>query len=241
MSARPSRSPSLRAEQSSSPTSHRSKQSADPIDTQSYLQARELASASSSPKPTSPTPSLPPSQGSTPPPTGDRPPPWKLPTSNELAFICSLPVPTVRQLADPRHEPAAANTQPALQSPDAQPWARALDSSQASTTGSLGSNASQDSPQADPPHYIHDPHPDPNSTNPLPFQPPRETILGSASRQWQGMTAQGVHIQRHDTWIIGQGWGRHVRVFEGKSSTSSRRSSEVNEPQQATANRQRTW
>ena len=75
-------------------------------------------------------------------------------------------------------------------------------------------SASSDPANVTGPNYPHAEIPPQSHQRPPSFLPP-DTVLSSASREWEGMTSQGIKLRRKDTWVVGQGWGRHVRVIDG--------------------------
>jgi hypothetical protein len=159
------------------------------------------------------------------------PPPWRQPTSNDLAFLASLPIPTVYQPTDPRYDfTTHVNPQyysDELSNPSTRP--QEIDPS-INTTFNQWNSASSFSPPVYPPgqfNYHQGNNFDDSSQVPVyPLHP--GTILGAGSRQWQGISNQNVRMYRRDTWIVGQRWGRHLRVFEGVRQPNPDESSTYN-------------
>ena len=187
MSIPPSRTPSPRTKTSrtssqtrGSPLSHPTRASPTAVPSGSPLSlSRSIPSRSTSPRP-------------------PRPPPYKPPRSADLAYMGSLPTPTVQPVVDQRyhqHVPSEGNNPPNPQSLPTNSKEGNMPPSSQYMPGNAG-NPSQRAP---------------------PLLPPN-AILSSASREWEGVTSQGVKVQRRDTWVVGQGWGRHMRVYDASSA-----------------------
>ena len=158
-------------------------------------------------------------------PPSAHPPPLRLPNSAELAYLGALPTPTVQLVNDPRYGCASHSIYSSVTGTYTQ------SSETTSQTPSLGVTT------VPPSTYPADSaaHAQPGPTNRPDAQPlppyydaypssflPNDAILSSASRDWEGATNQGVRVLRRDTWIIGQSWGRHLRVLEGTGDPRGR-------------------
>ena len=165
-------------------------------------------------------------------PSSYHPPTIRLPNSSDLAYLASLPTPTVQQHMDPRYDST-------LNDVTAQP-----NTEQAMNPGPMAmASPTQTPPDPSSTHYTDEGNPPigqgsgayqeslpPYPSQRPPFFLPPNAILSCASRDWEGTTSGGVRIQRRDTWIVGQGWGRHLRVFQG---VESRRQSPTESDQEA--------
>lgn len=126
-----------------------------------------------------------------------------LPTSGELAFLAGLPVPTVRP-DDDVHDGDNKGKE-----------------KEASTFNA------RDSPAGARSHFLDDPVSG-SAISPSSLPGPTE-ILAASSRRWTG-NFDGSVVHRRDTWVVGEKWGRHVRVIDvgsrGTPGPGNRKSSE---------------
>lgn len=95
-----------------------------------------------------------------------------------------------------------------------------------------GSNSPQTQGSASPPSY-------PDQAPPSLLPP--NAILSSGAREWEGMTNDGVKVHRRDTWIVGQGWGRHLRVIDGLGPRRPVSTGVGERGKEKGAGRHRTW
>ena len=176
-----------------------------PTTKSSQLHSQTRRSPISQPNRASPTTLPPGSPLSSPPsvpsistsPGPPRAPPYRAPRSGDLAYIGSLPTPTVQPVVNqryPQHSPGEASNHPNSQ------------------TTPINSK-DPDMPAVSQPMQGETKMPNQQTPSLL----PPNAILSSASRDWEGVTSQGVKVQRRDTWAVGQGWGRHMRVYDTSS------------------------
>ncbi|KAI4150182.1 MAG: hypothetical protein LQ340_004228 [Diploschistes diacapsis] len=151
-----------------------------------------------------------------------QPAPYMPPSSADLAYLASLPTPTVSQELDSRYGsiPGAALARPTARAQNSNSTERNVHAEPSPASSTPPSIADTSPPFASPDQKLLPPYPGQRPPSVL----PPNAVLSSASREWEGMTSQGVRVRRTDTWVVGQGWGRHMRVIEGLGPGRPRRS-----------------